>query len=456
MTTRIRTALLALLGLGLVGPATAGMLYVPVAINETVGDVVFNTELWVTNPTDGDVLGFFATFLPAGLDGTVRPAGAVPPAYFVAPGQSVRFADLVPGGGGMLEIEGSPQLIVSAKLTSRVTGFGNDLEPVDLPILTSKNLLPAGTNAWLQGFEKEGGERFANLGIVNLGQVATTCNLDVRQADGLLMIQNVNFQVAPLTRLQFNDALALLGVTNVAWGARVRVACDQNFWAYTSLYDLRTGGLRFSQPAVTPTDSALPKPGGDDGGGDGGGDPVDPADPNAVVFELPGNFLTCNSCGNWQFDMPFGSTRRFRKIVLDFDVFVKQWDSNRTNGFHCVFWLNNGSSWSNMMGYLNSKGTQGKMTFQVNYGVGHETTQYPGMQTGTTYHVHYEYDMVGGEVWYQVKNGSSVRVSGSHNTSANDVSSSKMFIQFGTQIAEGPEARTQGWKWYDFRAQFIP
>ncbi len=109
-----------------------------------------------------------------------------------------------------------------------------------------------------------------------------------------------------------------------------------------------------------------------------------------------------------------------------------------------------------MMGYLNSKGTQGKMTFQVNYGVGRETNQTPGMQTGTTYHVHYEYDMVGGEVWYQVKNGSSVRVSGSHNTSANDVTSSKMFIQFGTQIAEGPESRTPGWKWYDFTAQFIP
>jgi hypothetical protein len=453
MTRPLRPALLALLGFALVAPLSAGLVYVPVGLNESADSTIRNTELWVTNPTDASVLGFFARFIPSFTNGT-QITGEVP-ARFIAPGESLRFTDLIPQGGrGMLEIEGSPELIISARLAPDAVGFANDPEPVEVPVLGSKDLIPAGGSAWLQGFERSGSLRYANLGIVNLAHTAATCTVDVRQADGLLIVQNVSFPMAPLSQVQFDDAFALLGLTNVAWGARVRVSCDQTFWAYNSIYDVNTGGVQFGRPSATPADSTLAKPDGDGGGGGGGGG--DPVDPNAVVFQLPGNFLTCNSCGNWQYDMPFGSTRRFRKIVLDFDVFVKQWDSNRSNGFHCVFWLNNGQSWSNMMGYLNSKGTQGRMTFQVNYGVGHETAQTPGMLTGSTYHVHYEYDMVEGRVWYQVKNGSSVRVSGSHNTSANDVTSSKMFIQFGTQIADGPEARTQGWKWYDFTAQYIP
>ncbi len=453
MTTRLRIALLALLALGLVGPASAGVLYVPVAINETVDNVNRNTELWVTNPTDSAVLGFYAYFIPMGTDGTVRDPNVEPPAYFVAPGASVRFNNLVPGGRGMLEIEGSPELIVTAKLVSRAIGFGVDPEPVDLPVVSQRNLIEAGGSAWLLGFEKQGTYRYSNLGVNNLGQQTTNCTVDVRQADGLLIVQNVSFQVPALTLLQFEDAFSLLGLSNVAWGARVRISCDQPFWTYASVYDTRTGGIQAHAPAITPSQSTLEKP------IENGGEeppPPPPVDPDATVFSLPGNFLTCNSCGNWQFDMPFGSTRRFRKIVIDFDVWAKQWDGNRSNGFHCVFWLNNGQSWSNMMGYLNSKGTQGRMTFQVNYGVGKETNQTPGMQLGTWYHVHYEYDMIEGVVWYELRNGSSVRTSGGYTTSANDVNTSKMFIQFGTQIAEGPESRTPGWKWSDFTAQFIP
>lgn len=451
MISRLRIALLVLLGLGLVGPATAGVLYVPVALNETVDGLSRNTELWVTNPTADAVLGFYARFIPMGADGTDRADWPEAEARFVAPGASVRFSDVVPGGRGMLEIEGSPELIVSAKLVSTAIGFGTEPEPVDLAVISQKNLIEAGGSAWLLGFEKQRGVRYANLGVANFGHEATNCTVEVRQADGLLVIQNVGFQVPALTMLQFEDAFSLLGLDEVAWGARVKLTCDQPFWAYSSIYNTITGGVQGHVPAVTAGESALEKP------VEGEEPPPPPPPPgDGVVFELPGNFLTCNSCGNWQFDMPFGGSRKFRKIVIDFDVWAKQWDGNNPNGFHCVFWLNNGDKWSNMMGYLNSKGTQNRMTFQVNYGVDRETNQSPGMQTGTWYHVHYEYDMESGEVWYQLKNGSSVRASTSYQTSANSVTTSKMFIQFGTQIAEGPESRTPGWKWSDFRAVFYP
>ena len=455
MTRRLRTTLLALLGVGLVAPLSAGMLYVPVGLNESGATSIRNTELWVTNPSDAAVIGFYARFIPSLSDGTLI-AGETP-VYYVLPGQSLRFTDLVPQGGrGMIEIEGSPELIVTARLAPQAVGFDVDPEPVDVPVLGSKDLIPAGGAAWLQGFERAGTTRTSNLGVANLAHVANNCTVDVRQADGLLILQNVGFKLPPLSMAQFDDAFALLGLTNVAWGARVKVSCDQSFWAYNSVYDADSGAVQFGRPSVTPADSQLPKVEAPGGGGGGGGGEDPPVDPTAVVFSLPGNFLTCSGCGNWQYDMPFGSTRRFRKIVLDFDVWAKQWDSGRPNGFHCVFWLNNGSAWSNMMGYLNSKGTQGRMTFQVNWGVGREASQNPGMQLGTWYHVHYEYDMIEGAVWYEIRNGASVRVSGSYDTGADEVSTSKMFVQFGSQIAEGPESRTPGWKWSDLTAQFIP
>ncbi|NJL28469.1 MAG: hypothetical protein HC897_11565, partial [Thermoanaerobaculia bacterium] len=100
-------------------------------------------------------------------------------------------------------------------------------------------------------------------------------------------------------------------------------------------------------------------------GVDSGSNP-DP-EPNATVFELPGNFLTCNRCGNWQYDMPIpGGRKNFSKVVVDFDVFIAGWDNNRPNGFHCIFWLNNGPNWPDMMGYLNSRGTQNRVVFQTN------------------------------------------------------------------------------------------
>ncbi len=124
MTRRLHTVIPVLLGAALVAPAFAGMLYVPIAVNTTDGDVTSRTELWVTNPSDSDLAGFFATFIPALADGTVREGE--PPSYFVAPGESVRFGDLVPQGAvGMLEIEGSPGLVVSARLVSEVTGFAD-------------------------------------------------------------------------------------------------------------------------------------------------------------------------------------------------------------------------------------------------------------------------------------------------------------------------------------------
>lgn len=459
LTLRLRTAILALVGIALVAPAFAGVLYVPIAINTTDDDVTRRTELWVTNPSDTDIAGFFATFIPSLADGTVR--DAEPPVYFVAPGESVRFGDLVPPGGvGMLEIEGSPGLVVSARLVSDVSGFNEMPEPDELPVLGSSNILPAGGTAWLQGFERADDSRFSNLGLVNLSHTTMNCTLDVRHADGLLIVQNINLPLPPLSQVQFEDAFALLPLSYVPPGARLRVTCDQQFWAYMTIYDNRTGDKQMVEPSLTPEDSALQKPtgDGDGGGGGGGGEPPPPPEGNATTFTLPGQFLNCSpNNANWRFNMPFNGSKVFKKVILDFDVRTAGWDSGNSNGFHCVFWLNNGNQWADMMGYLNALGTRNLMRLEVNAGTDIRQNKAPGMQTNTSYHVRYEFDTNSRTVEYKVTQGGSTRVQASYSNSLNKINTSSMFIEFGTQLApEGPEAKTYNWKFSNFQAQFIP
>lgn len=187
-------------------------------------------------------------------------------------------------------------------------------------------------------------------------------------------------------------------------------------------------------------------------------------EPNAVVFELPGNFLTCNRCGNWQFDMPIpGGRRNFSKVIVDFDVFVAGWDPNRPNGFHCIFWLNNGPQWPDMMGYLNSRGTQNRVAFQTNGPLGNpigvERYRSPGVEIGQNYHVHYEYDTVAKVVTYQIRHpNGDLRVGDTINLPNNvaPLSSNYAFIQFGSQPGGPAESLTERWRWSNFRAQFIP
>lgn len=188
----------------------------------------------------------------------------------------------------------------------------------------------------------------------------------------------------------------------------------------------------------------------------------EPLPEGSEVFELQGEFLTCRGCTNWQYDMPFGGQRTFSKIVLDFDVFINEWDPSRTSGFHCLFWLNNGNQWQDMLGYLNSKGTQGRVTFQVNgplgSPIGVEARATPGFQKGQKYQIHYEYDTVEKVVWFEARTTSGelwVSKTIQLPPSTGPVNTKYMFIQFGHQ--EGHvESETPRWRWSDFRAVFIP
>ena len=79
------------------------------------------------------------------------------------------------------------------------------------------------------------------------------------------------------------------------------------------------------------------------------------------------------------------------------------------------------------------------------------------VRIGKTYHLSYAYDGPEKEVWFNIKNNGTLVTQGSYNRSATSFNSSSFFVEFGSQVApEGPEAKTYGWKFSNFKGEFVP
>ncbi len=435
-------------------PAFAGPVYLPVAINEVDGIYQHVTELWATN--DDDVVqGFVIRYLTSVTDGTTREEGDEIGPYYLLPRESRRFTNLIPPGfRGMLELDGSATMQFSAELTSRLVQTGQKVAEASLPVLGSQQLGAAGDTLFVQGWERVAATYTTNFGLVNFGHAQANCSVAVRHKDGLLILQGATIVLPALSHVQFDDALGLLGLSNVVEGAHAEVTCDQMFWSYISAYDDRNGAVALVGPSVSVADSSLTEP-------TTGPPPPPPPPTGSVVFERLGQVIRYpqNCCGtsNYRVNMPFGGSRTFRKVTVDFDLYVPGFDTHNPSGFHCLFWLNNGQSWNNMFGYVNSRGTQGRTVFQVNatgYGW-QETTQYGGISPGNTYHVHYEYDTIEQKVWYEItRNGARV-VGREYGLDVDEFTTNNFFIELGYQYApEGPEAYTPGWTFSNLRSVF--
>ena len=460
----MKRTLLALCTLALAAaPAVAGPVYLPAAINEADGGYVRTTEFWATNP-DSVIQGFVVRYIAATASGIVRTTGDETGPYYLAPGESKRFTSLVPSGfRGILELDGSPLLQFSGVLTVRGQSGGKVAED-EIPVLDQTELFAAGQTIALQGMERSGSTLTSNLGLVNLSQATTRCTVTIRQRDGLLVVQNVPIDLAPLTSVQFDDALGILGQTSISEGARSEVSCNQAFWAYLSTYNDQTGEVEFIEPSATIGGSTLVEPVATNPDPDPDPDP-DPNPPpgNATVFTRNGEIVRYptnnNGVHNYRVNMPFGGNRTFRKVVVDFDFHVGGWDRNNSSGFHCVMWLNNGQSWANLFGYVNLRGTRNLTVFQVNATGGgwQETNQNGSPHPGGDYHMHYEYDLNEDTVFYRITGAGGGTVSTkAYSLRGTTFSTNSFFIEFGYQQAEGPEAYTPGWTFSNLQASFIP
>jgi len=311
-------------------------------------------------------------------------------------------------------------------------------------VVEPRSAAPAGTRLLLQGLENRPGEAGSGLALLNLEDRAARCELTLRD-DGGGGAATLALTAAGGTQVLLDDLFGLFGAVSPASASAV-LECDRTFWAIARVSDEIEGGARLVAPAFESIATAS-----SNHSLSGNATP-------STFFTLPGLFLTSNSGNtNWQYDMHLSETRTFRKVKLDFDVYVSGWDPDPQQYFHCLFWLNNSSQWSKMMGYLNALGTQNKSRLEVNFPTSIAHSRYGGVQPGSTYHVHYEMDFVGKQIWYRISEGASTVLESFYDTAASSFSTSFMFVQFGTQVApDGPEGNTYGWKFSNFVAEYVP
>ena len=434
MTSKFASAV-ALLAVASVTPTWAAKVYVPYAINQEDRGVSQRTELLLTNgqPSLAQRVSYrLLTNDDASAAGSAK-------ATELAGGKSLRVsAPVTAGGRGLLEVDAPHGVAVSARLIVNRPGA----DPVEsaVPVLDSRAAFVEGARVALQGLARVEGVKKTAFGVVNLGNKVAQCELRVADADGNEALQgSVEFSLKPRVQGYQEDLFNLFGAETPA-EAVATVSCSEKFWAYAVMTDENTGAAQFIEPAFQ---SVVEMASGE----------------ISTVFQLPGTYLTCSKFNhNWQYNMFFPTATTWRKVVLDFDVYVNGWDPNKPGGTHCVMWLNLGSKWSNMFGYLNSLGTRGTMRLKVNYGGDDiKGDNAPGMRPGGNYKVHYEYDGYTKKAFYKLFNESGALLTQrSFNRQQGAFTTNWMRIQFGTQIApEGPESKTYNWRFSNFRAEYI-
>lgn len=348
-----------------VTPALAGTVYLPIASNEMIGGKQLDTELWISNPT-AETLEVTTLFIPSRTDGTVTNRTILPPLQIPA-GATFFINNAVPAGtSGMLEINADPALVFSSKL---VAENGDSSAPgASVPLVSSANLIPAGEAAQLQALARSTAGTVSNVGLINLSQEPATCTARVFTATGGQVGGTAILSLPPLSHLQFNEALAILGFEN-AVDVRVELSCDRDFYAYGVILGKEPEETLFIQPSVS-GDSSLLAPG---------------LLPPFVEFRVQGNFLVATRANSYElFQLPVESGVAYGSIEIDFDFFLAGFN---TNLFHTIFSLRSGGLYCE----LTIRGDNSRTFFDTP----DQSVRATGpWRPGRDFHIHVVYDVV--------------------------------------------------------------
>lgn len=227
--------------------ATAGTVYLPVAVNQTIEGRQYRSVVWITN-SGQSAARVDARFIASQTDGTVGLEDeVVDESVVVPPGGTVPV-----GAGldkiGMLELTTkSDNMFYVGELNSFSAG-GQKLATTSIPLIDSANLLSAGGTAHLLALERSVAATQTNLGVVNLGGEETECAIRAYRADSSQIQSTVRIPVAPLSHREFPAAFAILGEPSLD-GARFEVTCDDPFYAYATILSSIPDYSQFVAPA---------------------------------------------------------------------------------------------------------------------------------------------------------------------------------------------------------------
>jgi hypothetical protein len=451
-------AILAAAMLGSTGGAFAGAVYVPVPDPINSSGSTHAIQVWITNGgTASRTYG--ATFLDAESDGTQR--STAPAQTPVTAGRtSILSGVSTPGKNGLLEINTSATMSIEARLYSTsADAETTTISPV--PVISSANLFAAASTATVLGLRRDPTQGdFTDLGVVNLGQQASQCQVDFFRADGSQIGATSSLTFKPLSLRFFADAFGLLSEQQTA-DARAQVSCDQPFYVYATIYTGANSQMMMVTPAGSGA-STLVAP----GSGSGGTGTPPPAG-GSVLFSAAGVFHTA-SPGNEKktFDIVLPAAVSLRKMVIDMDFVPGPWNRAKVPGNHAILWLYRSVFRSNTIANVNAFSPP-KLTFKaaqnINLPAGDLTQTEQGIAwvQGKHYHLQYTYDAEHGMVTAVLSSGGTtlktLSYPGTAPSGVLDIPAKGLTAEFGHYAdQEGPEVASYGWSYANFQIMGFP
>jgi hypothetical protein len=452
----MRKPLAACLAISLLAGASAafaGAVYVPVVDPAGTAGSSHDLKIWVTNAGTAQK-SYSATFLVAESDGTKRPTKAAETP--VPAGRTSVLGGIGQHGQiGLLEIDASAQMSIEARLIN--TSPGGQITQSLVPVISSENLFTAGETAVLQGLGRDDARGdMSSLGIVNLAQQASQCEVRIFRADGSAIGGTVVLSFKPLSLRHFTDAFNVLGQLSLA-DARFHISCNQPFYAYASIFVKATSQVVFVAPSATGA-STLVIP---------GGTATPPPAAGAVVYSIPGLFHTATTQKpKEQREIPLERDLSLKRLVIDMEFIPGPWNPEKVPGNHGLIWLYRDKFRSNTIANVNAFSPP-KMTLKSAQNI---NIAPPGMtkgeggvpwEQGKRYHVKYTYDAEHQVVSVVLSAGGTTLRSYTFEGSAPNrvltVSAKGLTVDFGHYAGqEGPEVASYGWRYYDFRVEMVP
>ena len=432
---------LALSALGLVAPMRADTVFIPVVEPVNAAGAPLATQLWISN-FDRVGRSYATAFLQADRTGAAPKA-----ASSSVPAKRAVYLEKISAVGetGLLAVDAAPELAISAWIKST---RGKRVFYAGLPVITAENQIAAGSATYLNGVGRDGSRDVTQLALVNLGETASQCQVDVVALDGSLVRNAGSVEVPAKSMSRYEDALGLRGEA----AATARVACDQPFYALAAMVDSKTSEVSFVNPA-----DAIEKVEARKAAATAG---------PAITFTQSGNFhLATKVTAKKILRVPVPKALNASRISAEFDVVAGPWNPRFKQGAHNLIFFHRGRFRSNTLANVNAFGPKSygfKSAQNLDLPARYSTSAKLGYEfkQGQTYHISLVYSAVDNKVTFGVYQNGTLLKGGQYDGSARNrsitVPGTGLVAEFGNYNNQAlPEVSSLGWKYANLHVEIV-
>ena len=359
------------------------------------------------------------------------------------------------GETGLLAIDAPETLTINAWVQS---GRGQNLHYAGLPVISQDTQIAAGSAVYLNGVGREGSRDVTQLALINLGDAAARCQVDVVAEDGSVVGTLGSVEVPAKSMIRSEDALGLRGAPAVT----AQVSCDQPFYALAALADGKTTQVSF----VTPSDSIEPaeKPARARKLAAAAAAAAGPA--SVITFDQAGLFHTATPANPKKIlRVPVPKQLNASKVLVELDVVAGPWNPRLPKGAHNLIFFHRGRFRANTLANINAFGpgnNKAKAAQNLDLPAHYNTSLDLGFvfHQGETYHISSFYDATSNKVTFGIYQNGNLLKGGQYSATASNhtitVPGSGLVAEIGNYNNQAlPEVSSLGWKFSNLHVEIV-